>query len=201
MQSSALSALIASVRLRRSELGQVDAGNRRRLRGVLEPGASRIVDAFDPCVLIQPGQHLRFELGLLGVQHADVALLEFAVAVDHERRRQRRHASKNLGERRRRHRHRVVHLLFRDERFHLVGRHFVFGDAEDDELVAVLVLELDEIRNFSTAWRTPRRPEVDEDDFAAKVGGRDRPAVQIRHREVGERRRVLQELHDDGLTG
>ncbi len=65
VQSSALSALIASVRFAGVQLRQVDAGNRRRLRGVLEPDARRIVDALDPCVRVQPGQHLRFELGLL----------------------------------------------------------------------------------------------------------------------------------------
>ena len=88
----------------------------------------------------------------------DVPLFEFAFAIDDERRRQRRHAPENLRQLRRGHRHRIIHLLRDDECLHFFGRHFVFGNAEDDQLVSILVLQLDEIRESRRGTADTRSP-------------------------------------------
>jgi hypothetical protein len=61
-------------------------------------------------------------------------------------------------------------VLFRkigdDRRAALVDR-----DADDDQpLLAILVLQRDEVRNFRAARRAPRGPEIDHDDLAFEIG-------------------------------
>ena len=68
----------------------------------------------------------------------------------------------------------------------------IFGDAEDNELVAVLLLQCDQVRNLRSAGRTPRGPEVHEHDLALQIGKRDGLTVQVGHRERRNVHRLLQ---------
>jgi hypothetical protein len=99
-------------------------------------------------------------------------LHEARLAIEHEGRRQGIHARKQLSDFRRRHHDGIVDLVFGGKAFDVVGRPFVFGHADDLKLIAVLVLQRDQIGNLSAARAAPGRPEIHQHDFAAPCGGR-----------------------------
>ena len=88
---------------------------------------------------------------------------------------------------------RVIDLVVGGKPRH-VRTGIVLGEHTDDhDLILVLILQLDEIGNLGTARRAPGGPEVENHDLSREVLGRDRLAVERRHREIGNLPRVLHE--------
>ena len=70
-------------------------------------------------------------------------------------------------------------FVFVDESLDVLQTGFVFsGEAdEDDTLLRVLFVELHQVRHSRVALRAPRRPAIDDNDFALKVFRRRKGAV------------------------
>ena len=139
----------------------------------------------------RPASNRVSALGRRGVQHPDVFLDDLRVAIDDERRRQRVDAGEDLLELRRRHDDRVVHVLLGGELAHDVGSDLVLRDADDLKLVAILLLQRDQVGDLRAARRAPGRPEVDDRDLAAQRIARNRPTVEVAHAERGHGGGVL----------
>ena len=110
-------------------------------------GEVGLLDLFDRRVDWQPRERTRLLLGHRRLQHADVFLHDPRLAVDHERGRQRVDAGEQLLDLRGRHHHRIVHPVIGHETPHEIRRRLVLGDPDDLQAIAVLLLQLLDLRS------------------------------------------------------
>jgi len=90
----------------------------------------------------------------------------------------------------------IVDPILRDELSHDLRRPDVFRDPDDLQMVRVLLLERDEVWNFSTTRRTPRSPEVDDCHLSTKVLTAQRTPIERAQSETRQGLRLLEELKD-----
>ena len=81
----------------------------------------------------------------------------------------------------------TAHVHFGGIRLQLAQR-IVNRYAQNHQLVSVILLELDEGRNFLAARSAPRCPEVQQDHLALERGQLDVDPVHVLHRELQRRR-------------
>lgn len=73
-----------------------------------------------------------------------------------------------------------------DQKFFVGRRIFVNADAEDGAAVGRdFILKGVERADFSYAWRAPRRPEIQDDHFAAEIAEVGGAAIQCKREIVG----------------
>ena len=127
------------------------------------------------------------------VLHGDAA-----IAVEHERRGKAPNPGQCALDVRRGHDDGVINLVLGNEAPHDVGR-LVLRNADDLQLVPILVLKGDQIRDLGFARRTPGCPEIDQRDLAAPRCRRDRLAVERLNGEARDRHGILVEAQRDLL--
>src|SRR6266436_171368 len=142
--------------------------------------------------------------GLLDVVHEDAAALqaefagdELAVTVHEKRCGQHADTAVALPNRFLAEQDRVVDAHFLGEFGDVFGAGVVHGYADDlESLGAVFFLQLDEPRHFDLAGAAIRRPEVEQDGFAAEAG--ELEALAVERGQVEIRRQVADELSVGG---
>ena len=136
----------------------------------------------DRRVDLQAGEEPRLALGRVRIEHPDVLLDDPHVAIDDERCRQRVDAGEDLLDFRRRHHDGVIHVLVGGELPHGIRPDLVLRHPDNLQLIAVLVLQRDQIRNLSAARRTPRGPEVDDRHLPPATSRWNRVPVDVANR-------------------
>src|SRR5262245_54249356 len=87
----------------------------------------------------------------------------------------------------REHDNRIVDLVFGNKAPYRFRRTLVLRHTDDLQLSPVFLLQRDEIRNLSAAWRAPRCPEIYEDYLSPPIGTGKFPMVRITHGEFLQR--------------
>src|SRR5690348_12116289 len=119
-----------------------------------------------------------------------------AALTAYDRSRQRRHSAVFLSELRTGHDHRIVDPHPLREASHLRRRSFILGCADDNELVLVLRLQCNELRDLLTAWPAPGGPKIEEDYFACQRGHRNHIPKKIANNKWRSQIRILHKMKD-----
>jgi len=164
--------------LRGRQLGEVHAGELAGAIGVGEKNLAGIVEGLDARVDRHTEKGANFVFVQQGIAKPFVFLHDAALSIKHEGRGEGRDSAIFHAKVRRGHSHRIVYAGLFDDFFD--GGSIVFIDGQTDDLQAICVfrLQLDQVGDFRAARTTPGGPEIQEDDFAVRIGESNGLAVQ-----------------------
>ncbi len=170
----------------RSEFGKIDAGEFAGAVGMFQKDFAGVLESFH--FYIADGQaEERADFGFVEnwIAEAFVLLHDAAFGIEHEGSGKSRNAAVLEADIVGGDGNGIVDAEFFHEFLDGVPIVVVHDKAENLEAVLVLVLELDEVRDFGAAGSAPGSPEVQKDDFAFGAGEGDGLAIEAGQLEVG----------------
>lgn len=182
------------------ELGEIDAGKFAGAFGVLQENLAGVLEGFH--LDVADGQaEKRADFGFVEhrIAEAFVLLNDAAFDVEHERSRKRGDAAILEADVVAGNSDGIVDAEFGDELFDGVLIVVIDDESENLEAVFVFVLEIDEVGDFGAARSAPGGPEIQENDFAVRVGKCDGFSIKTSKLEIRSRVGVANEA-DGGLV-
>ena len=167
------------------EFREVDAGKLGGSIGVLQKNFALVFKGFDSGGDGHAEQRANFRLEESEIPKTDMLLNDAAFRIHEERSGQGGDTAVFLADLVRSHGDGIVDAGFVDIFLNLGGVFVVDVEADDQEAPFITLLQSDEVRNFGATRSTPSGPEIQEDNFAARVGESERFAVEGTEVEVG----------------
>src|ERR1700674_2132877 len=164
--------------LLRRELREVHAGKLAGTVGVLQEYFSRVLESFHFDARRQAEKRADFYFVKRGIAQANVLLEHAALRVENKGSGKRRDPTVLDAKLHRSDADRVVDAEILDELMDGVHVVIIHDQANDLEAVFVTFLQFDEVGNFGAARPAPGSPEVEQYDFPARSGERNRFAIQ-----------------------
>lgn len=181
------------------EFREVDARKLGGAIGVFEKNFALVFKSFDSGGDGHAEQRANFRLEESEIPKSDMLLNDAAFRIHEERSRQGGDTAVFLADLVRSHGDGIVDAGFVDIFLNFGGIFVVDIEADDLEAPFITLLQSDEVRHFSATRSTPGGPEIQEDNFAARVGESERSAVEGIEVEIGGWIGVAHKA-DDGLV-